>query len=295
MAYPLIIASTLLFSFQFFFQKRYNESYGTSVSSSLIFAIFTAVAGSVVLGIMNLVNNGYILQYSTFSLLVAAVYCIVNTLFIVVSAKSFETADLAVFSMFAMLGGMIIPFVFGVCYKDEDFNIKKISGLIVITIVLIVSSVEFRKTDKSKKISPKTLFYYLAVFTLNGVFGVILTIHQMEKYKAVAVDSYSLMILSKLISIPLCLIILLIMRSRFIKPTFSVISLSTLHATFNSLGNLFLLIALLSIPTSVQYPIVTGGTIIISSIISFVEKKKIDIKQLICAFVALGATILFVI
>ena len=66
---------------------------------------------------------------------------------------------------------------------------------------------------------------------------------------------------------------------------------TVLYSVVNSVGNLLLLLALLHIPASVQYPIVTGGTIVISTLIGIMRKEKITRREIIAAVVAFVATV----
>ena len=63
-------------------------------------------------------------------------------------------------------------------------------------------------------------------------------------------------------------------------------------ASLNSFANLLLLIALLHLPTSVQYPIVTGGTIVFSTMIDKLRKEKLSVKEIAAAAVAFISSIL---
>ena len=65
-----------------------------------------------------------------------------------------------------------------------------------------------------------------------------------------------------------------------------------LYSVLNSVGNLLLLIALLNLPASVQYPVVTGGVIIVSTLIVIIRKEKITKKEILAAGVAFIATVL---
>ena len=64
------------------------------------------------------------------------------------------------------------------------------------------------------------------------------------------------------------------------------------YAVLSSIGNLFLLLALKELPASVQYPIVTGGVIALSTMISAIKKEKVSIKNFIAAVLAFSASIL---
>ena len=62
----------------------------------------------------------------------------------------------------------------------------------------------------------------------------------------------------------------------------------------NGLAELLCLIALTSLPASVQYPMITGGTILFSAIVSAVTEKQRSIKIICSALVALVASIIII-
>ena len=52
-----------------------------------------------------------------------------------------------------------------------------------------------------------------------------------------------------------------------------------------------LLIALLKLPASVQYPVVTGGVIVFSTIIDVIRKTKLKKREIIAAIIAFASTV----
>ncbi len=63
-------------------------------------------------------------------------------------------------------------------------------------------------------------------------------------------------------------------------------------AVFCCIGNLFTLISLKRIQASVQHPIITGGTMVISLIISALRKEKLTAKNICAVAVAFVSTVL---
>ena len=66
------------------------------------------------------------------------------------------------------------------------------------------------------------------------------------------------------------------------------------HAAVNSIGNLMLLIALLNVIPSVQYPLVTGGTMFFALIISFIRREKITKRNLLGTALAIISTVIII-
>ena len=278
MYYLLITISALLFSLQFLFNDGFQKENGNTLSATLKFSVYTSVIGCVLL----LFTNHLKLEVSVFSLIVSIVYSLIGILLNYASIQAFSYANLSVYSIFAMLGGMVLPFLYGLL-KGEDTNLLRIMCCVFITIALFM-------TISDGKHSGKAVKYYVLVFVLNGMVGVVSSFHQ--SYGNICVDSSSFLILTKIITTMIC-IALMLMQS---KKDFAVSTKSLLfcggHSVFNSVGNLFLLISLLHLPTSVQYPIVTGGTIVFSTIIDKLRGISISKKEIFAALVALISSVL---
>jgi hypothetical protein len=280
--YTLVIISTILFSLQFLFTQRFQETSGTGMKPTLVFSLYK----SLVIILMMLLISGFKIQFSWFSLLMATVYAVSSMAMSYYSLKAFAVANLSVYSVFSMLGGMILPFFLGVLFFDEgDKLVFKIicCALIVVAVLLNIKS---GKQDK------KALFYYFAVFVLNGMSGVISKLHQSSSLTPV--DSSSFMLWSAVVTVVLSAAWLLIAYRQIPLVKGKNILFVTGYGVFNGLGNLFLLIALSGesgLPASVQYPLVTGGVMVCSTIISTIRKEKLTAREYIATFIALLASI----
>ena len=281
--YVLVIISTVLFSLQFLFNQRFQQTYGTGMKATQVFSLYK----SLVIILMMLLISGFKVQFSWFSLGMATIYAVSSIAMGYYSLKAFSVANLSVYSVFSMLGGMILPFFLGVLFYDEGDNlIFKIicCALIVVAVLLNI---------KSGKQNKKALFYYFAVFVLNGMAGVISKIHQSSTSLS-PVDSTSFMLLTAAVSVVISAAWLLIAYREIPLIKGKNILFVTGYGVFNGLGNLFLLIALSGengLPASVQYPLVTGGVMVCSTVISTIRKEKLTVREYIATAIALLASI----
>lgn len=276
--YALVVAATLLFSLQFFFNQRFQQSYGTDLKASLVFSLYK----SVVIIIIMLIIAGFKVEFTVFSLIMATVYAAVGMLMSYYSLKAFSVANLSVFSVFSMLGGMILPFFLGVIFYDEPLTVFKILCCLLIVGAVLLN---IRRGEQNKK----ALLYYFAVFVLNGMAGVISKIHQSSA--RAHVDSTGFMIWSSIVTVVICAVWLLVSYGRIpIIKGKSILFVSG-YGVFNGVGNLFLLIALSVLPASVQYPLVTGGVMVCSTVISTLRREKLTARDYAATAIALLASI----
>ena len=105
--YILIFCATFMFAFQFLFNSKYERCCGNSFSASITFMIYTSGLGIVLL----LVVNGFWVEWSGFSLIMALVNTMNTILLTYTSLKALSVVNLSMFSLFLMLGGMLLPFL----------------------------------------------------------------------------------------------------------------------------------------------------------------------------------------
>ena len=279
MMYGLLTTAALLFAMQFLFNQQFRKLNGDGDDSTVIFAGYTHGISFVIM----LIISGFKLEITWFSLLVSVIYALVVLGYNYSSLKAFSTANLSVFSIYAMLGGMLLPLAYGIICCKEEINIFKIFCIILIGIATAMS---FEKSETKGS----TFKYYIAVFFLNGMVGVLSKIHQSNT--SLAVDSKSFMA-----TVNACVFIICITYQIIKNKKITVVSLKALgsisgHAFCNGIGNLFCLIALTSLPASVQFPITTGGVMVFSTVISFIRKEKLSAKTVISTAIAFVSTIL---
>jgi len=120
--YALVFSATILFALQFLFNQKFEKVRGSDVKSALEFTLYK----NIIIVIMMLFISGFKIIFTPFSIALSVVYaaaCILMTYF---SMKAFAVANLSVYSVFSMLGGMLLPFLLGVGFYDEKLTVFKI-------------------------------------------------------------------------------------------------------------------------------------------------------------------------
>lgn len=282
MYYGLVLLSTLLFSLQFLFQQKYNNKCGNDMYASLNYSFLTGVIGLVLI----IIINGPVFEFTLFSGITAFFYAAAVVGFFCSMVMAFTYGNLSVCTMFAMLGGMVLPFLFGVLYKGEELTWQMILCFILIAIALFFS------VEKGKS-SKKAIKYYIAVFFFNGLNAVVQSFHQM--YEEYNISSNGFMILARTMMSLLSLALIMLGKKKRIQCDKKIIVYTSGGAVVETLANLFLLIALLYIPTSVQFTLVTGGTIVFSTVIAFLTpNNKPSRREIIATIIAVVASAVLV-
>lgn len=260
--YGLITLAVIMFGTQFFFNDKFQKEYGSSVHSTFLFNFCTSITGLICL----LIINKLALGFTPFTLLMATVAALNSLLYTFCAIKAFAHINLSLFSIFAMLGGMLLPFVFGILFYDEPFTLGK--GLCILLIVAALALTVKQKKGKGGG----GFIYYAGVFVLNGMSGVISKLFTSAPYEKASSASYSIWM--AMVGAALSGIVLLFMVKKMKRPTPKALGFTLGYGALNKVANYFLLIALAVLPASVQYPFVTGGTMIVSCVISVLRRQR---------------------
>lgn len=279
MYYGLIILSVVMFGGGFAFNNGYRKIRGSSIKISLQFSLIGGLAGLLIL----LLLNGFRLEFTPFTLLMALLSTANSLVLTYCGFKALDKINLSLYSVFMMLGGMLLPFLQGLIFYGEDMTLAKGACLALIFAALLLT---FERGERRRG-----TVYYVIVFLLNGMAGVLSKLFTSAPYEKASAAGYS--ILSGICSIVICSLLLLIFfRKRDGTPKIGLpdTGLCIGSCALNRVANYILLIALLHVETSVQYPMVTGGTMIVSTLICFFGKnrpKKRELLSVALAFLAM--------
>lgn len=267
-SYSLVSIAVVIFGFVFLINSKYEKLAGHSTRAILAFITGTYIAGFTVLFIV----NKFRLEITPFSMLVAFVAAVNVIIYNFCSINSLGKINLSLFSVFAMLGGMALPFVAGLLFFDEKLTLGKI-----ICFVTIAAALAFTIEKDKKK---GGLLYYAGVFVFNGMSGVISKFYTAADVPNKASEAaYSAQI--AIFAIVICLILLAFNKDEKLNLSFKSVACIASNGALGNTANLLLLLGLAKLPASAQYPFVTGGTMIVSTIICFFTPNKPKKREII--------------
>lgn len=266
MYYGIVTIAVLMFGIQFYLNDKYQKENGTGTSSVFIFSFISAVVGVICLAII----NRFDFSFTPFTLIWAFVTALNLVLCSICTLKALEKVNLSVYSLFSMLGGMVLPFVVGLVFYNEPMSAAK-----AVCVTLVVLSMLITVNWKNKTGGE---FYYVGVFILNGMSGVLSKIYESATYPKVSSAGYSLWI--AVMSVAITAAVLIAIFKQVKRPNIKAVLYSAGGGALNRIANFLLLIALAVLPASVQYPFVTGGVIIVSTVIAALTKQKPSKKEI---------------
>lgn len=279
--YLLVLLSALMFSVQFLCQKKYEEHSGNTVTAALNYSVYK---GFIVMALM-LILNRFHLEFTHFSFYLAGVYALCYILLNYFSFKAFFYANLSVYSVFSMLGGMILPFLCGVWLFHEAVTPFKLVCCLLVTVSVLLN---LQKGKGSKK----AFFYYMLVFLINGTIGALAAIHQNMGFSHV--NSACFMFYSGVWTVVISLLWLMLKKEKL--PLFDRKNLlySFGDGFLNGMGDYILLLTVApgALDASTQYPFLTGGVIVFSTVITALRKEKVRKAEYVAMVIAFIASIL---
>ncbi len=282
--YLYALLSDLFFSSGFVIQKKYQQKSGTSIGSGLIFNLISAAVLSVIL----LVLCFFTPQVSAYSLVSAFLQALVVFTYTVISFYILRAGSLSLYTMFLMTGGMIVPFVWGICFLNETVTFFQLAGLVLITISIILTSFE------KKKSGIVIVILCVIVFFVNGMSSVLTKLHQTESVYA-TIDNYDYMFWSSVFRFALSLLLLPFAGlGKAEKPKTAAVWLAFAGAVASGLASYFNLMGASKLPATVLYPLITGGTIVLSAVLeAIVFRKKLVWKEIFPVLLCLAGTFMF--
>lgn len=282
MYYFLVVISVVMFGGCFALNDCYRKLRSSSIKSSLESSFIGSLAGLVMLFLI----SGFKFEATPFTIIMATFAALIGIAFLFCSFKALDSANLSLYSLFSMLGGMVLPFFQGILFYGEKFTVAKLCCVLFI-IGSLMLTVNFKKSKNG-------LPYYIGVFVLNGMSGVLSKIFTSSGYAKTSADWYSIWI-AILTAVISGVLLLFYKKDKCGDQLIKAVSISSINGILNRVANFLLVVALVHIDASVQYPLITGGVIIVSTIVSLFSKNKPTKKELVSVALSfIGLVLLFV-
>ena len=299
--YIIILLAVVCFAAQFAFTKLYEGQVGQSGTTTLVMLSGASFVGAV---IFFLAEGGRI-QFAPISWFWGVILAVIMLPYYMIGIKILSLGSLAIYSMFMMLGGMLVPFFYGVLFLEEKISIGKGLGTILLVVFIVLQAVWQNEGEKEKKAGDsktKTLFISLClvIFFIYGMTGVVAKAHSISEG---AVNEGSFTVISCSLTALMSFLILAVgcLKNRReampeIKKALKKkpLAIMVLLGAVAYGGSYLQLLAADSVPASVQFPLVSGGVIVLSALVSaFFFKDKISKREWITVAGAFASTFLF--
>ncbi len=285
MNYLLVLMATILLAFEFALSKKYQAKDGANLTSGLKFNL---LSGLVKAGIF-FALSGFKLQFSAFSIICAAAMSVCAMAYSIIGFKILKLGDTSTYSVFLMCGGMLLPYFYGVLFLNEKISVLRILGVLIIICAVILSA------NAKFKFNLPFLLLCVAVFVLNGCVSIISKFHQINPTFS-PVDSTVFVMYTGIFNFLISAVLLCFNKGSRKKPFLNKksVGLIVIIAAVSGLSYMLQLIGAKNLPATVLYPMVTGGSIIFSSLAGVaLFKEKLSKFQIISITLCFLGTLLF--
>ncbi|MBQ8894450.1 MAG: EamA family transporter [Clostridia bacterium] len=281
----LLIASAMLLAVDFLIAGLYQKGEGHSPEKVLRFNFFIGLFSVIIFFFI----NGCKVEWTLYSGILALIMTSIAILYTLIGFRILAAGNTAYYSFFLMTGGMTVPYIWGLFFLNEKFSWLRLAGLL-----LIIGSALVIYADK-KRLSPKIMGLCAAIFLLNGFVSVISKEHAISEQ---AVSSSAYVILTAMVKVVVCGSLLFVFekkkkqKSSKMKP--KSLLLLAFSALVSGLSYLLQLNGAASLPATVVYPIVTGGSIVFTAAAGWIFLKEKPTKQLLLGvLICFAGTCLF--
>lgn len=314
MYYAMLIGASFLFGSQFMVTKAFEKNYGKTVRASLSFSLLYSLFAGVIFFIIKLISSGTVFNLNQFSLCMAFGLSLVNILSSAIGIKTLALGDIAVYSLFLMLGGMIVPFFAGIVFLKESVSVCNLIGVAIMIIALCLPVFFGKKnknageaqTDGDTKKKTSVFFYVLCVFLfiLNGLSSTLSKFNSVREGAALGAEftfyTYGIQFVISLAAFALTTASGKSDKTQneekqpgiLFRPV--AIGCGAAFGAVNGTAFLMSSVAAEHVVAVAQYPLITGATILFSSLLAFLfYREKPTALQLVQIVISLAATILF--
>ena len=132
LGYIFIVLASVCFAAQFVFTKLSESTAGQTTSATLLMMTGANLTGAFLFFLV----NGLRVQLSPRSLLLGLIMALIMIPYYMIGIKILSLGSLSVYSMFMMIGGMLVPFFYGVIFLHEAIRAPSILGTLLLVFLL---------------------------------------------------------------------------------------------------------------------------------------------------------------
>ena len=291
--YFLIALAGVLLACDFVVTKAYQTKFGASPRVVLVFnalnGLFTAIIFFAI--------NGFKFEFSGFSAIMATAAVLCAILYTLVGFRMLRGGTMALYTIFLMVGGMVMPYLYGLLFLGEEPSALRIVGVFVMIGAVVICNVQGKLKASSM------IILGVGVFLLNGGLSIVSKQHQVET-ELLTVGAVAFVVLTGIAKFAISAFALIfVKRDKGVSREDDIFAPKTLlraapwvalSATFSGVSYLLQLIGAGNLPASVMYPLVTGGSIVFSSLAGrIVFKDKLTWQQYVGMALCVAGTCLF--
>lgn len=291
--YLLLFVSVLLLALNFIVMKFYQQKTDTTVKSCARFKVYS----SLFMFVFFFIVNGFSIHISPYSLVNALLKAACAFACVLIGYRVMAQGSMALYTLFLMSGGMLVPTVVGWLFLGESITLLRVLGLVLIVAAIILNN------SGATRPRLRVIIMCVIVFILNGLVSVFSKLHQIHTGDgAVSTTDYMLISAAFTLAMGLCTLLFPTKRAVCAVPTnihlkqhvWLLLSMALLSSVLDGLSSFCQLEGAKSLSASVLYPMITGGSIVLTGLFALLFfGEKITKKEWIGIGICLVGTCCF--
>lgn len=258
LSYILVVLSAVLLAANIGFTKQYQDKAGVSLAAGLHYNIIIGIVTFLLFWIF----NGFKMYWSTYSFIMAFIISFLGVVYTILGFTILKQGGMAIYTLFLMTGGMILPYIWGIIFLDEAVTLLRIIGLIAIMAAILIS-------NRGKITATKTqLLLCFIIFIMNGFVSIVSKMHQInEVYEIAGTTDFVIYTgIGKFVFSYIAMLFIPKAEKKQLPKLKMVVPIISASAILSGVSYVFQLIGASNLPATVLYPIITGGSIIFSAL-----------------------------
>lgn len=288
MYYLMLTGAAMLLGADFALNKIYQRIYGTAPKAAFFFNSLLGIITAVIFFCI----NGFKLEFTVYSFVMAGLMSALVMSYNIIGFRLLKSGTMAMYTLFLMTGGMVLPYIWGLLFLNESFSVLRTVGLIVILAGVVLSNFS------GERVNIKQIVMCVAVFVLNGFVSIVSKMHQSQTIFD-SVNAAEFIILGGIFKFLLAGILFLVFKKKdnsesgdnSLKKAVIIITSS---AFIGGVSYMLQLLGAKTLPATVLYPFITGGSIVFSALVGVILfKEKISAKLIISVILCFAGTLMF--
>ena len=196
----------------------------------------------------------------------------------VFSVMALTIGSLAITSL-VLSYSLIIPTLYGILFLNEKITPLKCGGILLLLLSLFLVRAQTKENDKASKPTVKWIIYVLIAFVSNGMCSVV---QNAQQRKFDGTQNSNFMILALIISTAVLLVLSLAFeRHTILNALKKGTVLSAACGICNGATNYLVMVIIAAVASSVFFPVLSAGQLILTFIISvFAYREKFIPRQI---------------
>ena len=287
----MVILAVALLALGFVMQKLYQNRTDDTTEGGVNFSIISGFFSIIIL----ILTSGFSVSFTWYSAINAILKSACCLAYTIIGFRIMKVGSVAIYMLFLMSGGMLVPSVWGWIFLDEEPRLMHILGLAVILVSIIINNIG------KEKLSAKLLVMCCSVFVLNGFVSVFSKLHQVNTaYEMVSTVEYAM--LSAIASLVMSLALKTVLLFKRSGDTRQKLKISLLpmvivlaYSILGTVSSILQLEGAKNLPASMLYPMITGGSVALTGVFALIFfKEKLSIRGWISVALCCAGTCLFI-